>query len=41
MTPPPIPIGQVVTHAGRVVNPPERYGFENKGAEVIMRDAPL
>jgi len=28
MTPPPIPFGQVVTCARRVVNPPERYGFE-------------
>jgi hypothetical protein len=29
MTPPPIPFGQVVTRARRVVNPPDRYGFGN------------
>jgi len=40
MTPPPIPFGQVVTRAGRVVNPTERYGFENQGPKVTMRDAP-
>jgi len=39
MTPPPIPLGQVVIRAGRIVNPPERYGFENQGPEVTMRDA--
>jgi len=40
MTPPPIPLGQVVTGAGRVVNPPERYGFEGYAPEASMRDAP-
>jgi len=40
MTPPTIPFGQVVTHAGRVVNPPERYGFEGYAPEASMRDAP-
>jgi hypothetical protein len=40
MTPPPIPFGQVVTGAGRIVNPPESYGFQNQGLEVTMRDAP-
>jgi hypothetical protein len=37
MTPPPIPFGQVVTRAGRVVNPPDRYGFGN---DATMLDAP-
>jgi len=27
MQPPPIPFGQVVTRAGRIVNPPDHYGF--------------
>jgi len=40
MTPPPIPFGQVVTRAGRVVNPPERYGFGGYATEPSMRDAP-
>jgi hypothetical protein len=40
MTPPQIPFGQVVTRAGRVVNPPESYCFENEGPEVTMLDAP-
>jgi len=40
MTPPPGSFGQVVTCAGRVVNPPERYGFEGFAPEVSMRDAP-
>ena len=40
MTPPPIPFGQVITHAGRVVNPPERYGFEGYAPEGSMQDAP-
>jgi len=40
MTPPPIPFGQVVTRAGRVVNPPERYGFEGFAPQASMRDAP-
>jgi len=40
MTPPPIPLGQVITRAGRVINPPECYGFENQGPEVTMCDAP-
>jgi hypothetical protein len=40
MTPPPIPFGQVVTRAGRIVNLPERYGFEDQGPEVTMLDAP-
>jgi len=40
MTPPSIPFGQVVTCAGRMVNPPEHYGFENQGPEVTMRDTP-
>jgi len=39
MTPPPIPFGQVITRAGRVVNPPERYGLEGYAAETSMRDA--
>jgi len=38
MTPPQIPFGQVVTHAGRVVNPPDRYGFGNDATKL---DAPL
>jgi len=37
MMPPPIPFGQVVTRVGRVVNPPDRYGFGN---DVTMLDAP-
>jgi len=37
MTPPPIPYGQVVTRAGSVVNPPDRYGFGN---DATMLDAP-
>jgi hypothetical protein len=37
MTPPPIPFGQVVTRAGRVVNPPDRYGFGN---DATMLDPP-
>jgi len=41
MTPPPIPLGQVVTRAGRVVNPPKRYGFEGYAPEASMRDAPV
>jgi len=40
MTPPPIPFGQVVTRARRIVNPHEHYGFENAGPEVTIRDAP-
>ena len=40
VTPPPVPIGQVVTRAGRVVNPPELYGFEGYAPEANMRDAP-
>jgi len=40
MTPPPIPLGPVVTRAGRVVNPPERYCFEGYAPEASMRDAP-
>jgi len=40
MTPPPIPFGQVVTRARRVVNPPERYGFEGYAPEASIRDAP-
>jgi hypothetical protein len=36
MTPRPIPFGQVVTRAGRVVNPPDRYGFGN---DATMLDA--
>jgi len=40
MKPPPIPLGQVVTRAGRVVNPPECYGFEGYAAEASMRDTP-
>jgi len=39
MTPPPIAFGQVVTHAGRVVNPPERYSFKGYAPEASMRDA--
>jgi len=37
MTPPSIPFGQVVTSAGRVVNPPDRYRF---APEVSKHDAP-
>jgi hypothetical protein len=37
MTPPPIPFGQVVTRAGRVVNPKDRYGFGN---DATMFDVP-
>ena len=37
MTPPPIPFGQVVTRAGRVVNPPDRYRFRN---DATMLDVP-
>jgi len=40
MMPPPIPLSQVVTRAGRIVNPPERYGFEGYAPEASMRDAP-
>ena len=40
MTPPPIPFGQVATRAGRVVNLPERYGFEGYATEASMRDGP-
>jgi len=40
MTPPSIPLGQVVTRAGRVVNPPEPTGFEGYAPEASMRDAP-
>jgi len=40
MTSPPIPFGQVVTRAGRVDNPPERYGLESYDAEASMRVAP-
>jgi len=40
MTPSPIPFGQVVTRARRVVNPPERYGFEGYAPEASMWDAP-
>jgi len=40
MTPPLIPFGQDVTHAGRMVSLPDRYGFKNKVPEVTMRDAP-
>jgi hypothetical protein len=36
---PPIPFCQVFTHAGRFVNPPERYDFENQGPEGTMHDA--
>jgi hypothetical protein len=39
MTPPQIPFEQIVTHVGRIVNPPERYGFENRGPKVTMCDA--
>jgi len=39
MTPPQIPFGQVVTRAGRVVNLPERYGFEGDAPEASMRGA--
>ena len=38
--PPPTPFGQVITRAGRVVNPPERNGFERYAPEASMRDAP-
>ena len=37
MTPPPIPFGQVITCARRVVNPPDRYGFGN---DATMLDSP-
>ena len=40
MTPPPIPLGQVVTRAGRIVNTPECYGFEYYAPEGSMQDAP-
>jgi len=40
MTPPPNPFGHVVTRAGRVVNLPECYGFENQGPDVTMYDKP-
>jgi len=40
MTPPPIPLGQVVTRAGRVVNPHERDGFKGYAPEASMCDAP-
>jgi len=40
MTPPQISFGQVITGAGRVVNPPEHYGFEGCALEGSMRDAP-
>jgi len=37
MTPPSIPFGQVVTRAGRIVNPPDSYGLGN---DATMLDAP-
>jgi hypothetical protein len=37
MTPPPIPFGQVVTRAGKVVYPPDRYGFGN---DATIHDVP-
>jgi len=37
---PPIPFGQVLTRAGRVVNPPERSGFEGYAPEASVRNAP-
>jgi len=40
MTPPTIPFGQGVTHAGRKVDLPESYGFENQDPDVTMHDAP-
>ena len=40
MTPPPIPFGQVVTHARRIVNPHEHYCFENRGPKVTLCDVP-
>jgi len=40
MMPPPIPLGQVVTRAGRIVNPPECYRFEGYAPEASMRDTP-
>jgi len=40
MTPSPIPFGQVVIPAGRIVYPPELYGFENQVIKVTMHDAP-
>jgi len=40
MMPPPIPFGQVVTCARRVVNLPGCYGFEGYAPEASMRDAP-
>jgi len=40
MTPPLIPFGHVVTCAGRIVNPPECYGFGNPGPKVPTRNAP-
>jgi len=40
MTPLPIPLGQVITRAGRVVNPPARYGFQNNDLDPTIRDAP-
>jgi len=39
MRPPPIPLGQVVTHAGRVVDPPEHYCFDGYAPVACMRDA--
>ena len=40
MTPPHIPFSQVVTRAGRVVNPPECYGFAGYAPEACVWDAP-
>jgi len=40
MTPPPIPFGQVVTRAGRVVNPHERYGFEGYAPDASTYKSP-
>jgi hypothetical protein len=40
ITPPPIPFCEVVTRAGRFVDPPERCGFKNQEPEVTMCDAP-
>jgi len=37
ITPPPIPFGQVITHARRIVNPTDRYGFGNNAT---MLDIP-
>jgi len=40
ITPQAIPFVQVVTRAGRVVNPPEHFCIESYAAEASMRDAP-